>query len=282
MPSESRKPLGLCLCFLFLGILIGISIDAEFRPNRIRFWVNDLNDLSFIPHQGDTIEWLRLSTDTPMKITFWGASPCVDGITNPCTIGDIPKSTIYTYSCTAQEDPTFTCDDPQGGPMSSTQDLNSTGRGPETTGSFTKISDLIRNIFAPLTHNLSHSPQPATPGATQNIAGNVAATLPEEAKTRATLAGIPATVYCDSNTTHVVAPQQSVTPDVPILASVNQKIQWTTSLTAGFTITMADPSTCTQNVKTFGPNEICTVAKTGSYTATVPSCSTASESIALQ
>jgi hypothetical protein len=289
MPSESHKPVGLCLCFLILGVLIGISIDAEFRPNHIRFWVNDLNNLSFIPHQGDTIEWFRLSTATPMKITFWGPSPCV-GAFNPCTIGNIPKSTIYTYSCMAQEDPTFTCNDPQGGPMSSTQSLNATGTGPEATGFFTKISDLIKNIFASLTHILSHSPQPATPSTTQNIAGDIATdqakigkTPSEEATTRTTLPGIQATVYCDANpnpnTTHVIAPQQSGTPDAPIQASANQKIQWTTPSTAGFIITMADKTTCNPNVSTLGPNGICTVAKPGSYTATVPSCSATPETI---
>jgi hypothetical protein len=282
MRSESRKCLLLCLCFLFLGVLVGISIDAELRPNRIRFWVNDLNDLSFIPKQGDTIEWLRQSTTTHMKIKFWGPSPCVNGITNPCTIGNIPKSTIYTYSCKAKEDTTFTCNDPQGGPMSSTQPL-------EGPGFFAKISDLIENIFALLSNIFNHSPQTGTPGVTENIAGNtttdqakIVKAQPEKAKTLATSQGIQATVYCDANVTHVAVPQQSDNADDPILASVKQKIQWTTSSAAGFTITMTDASTCTQNVKTFGPNGICTVAKAGSYTASVPSCSVVPESIALQ
>jgi hypothetical protein len=282
MRSESRKCLLLCLCFLFLGVLVGISIDAEFRPNRIRFWVNDLNDLSFIPKPGDTIEWLRQSTSTRMKIKFWGPSPCVDGITNPCTIGKIPKSTIYTYSCKAKEDSTFTCNDPQGGPMSSTQPL-------EDLGFFTRIFDLIENIFASFGRIFKDSSQTGAPRTTQDIAGNIAIdqtkivkTPPEEGKILVTPPGINATVYCDASVTHVAVPQQSDNADDAILASVKQKIQWTTSSAAGFTITMADASTCNENVKTFGPNGICTVAKAGNYTASVPSCSVVPESIALQ
>src|SRR5271170_4357710 len=152
MGNESRRRLVTCLCFLFLGVLIGISIDAKFRPNHIRFWVNPVQDLSLIFVPGDTIEWYQLSTGKRIGITFWGGSPCV-GPTNPCLITNIPITATYYYTCLAPDG--TNCSDPQGGHVSGTQ--------LEVPGFFTKISDLIGHIF-------SRSPTPGSPEATQNMA----------------------------------------------------------------------------------------------------------------
>ena len=168
-----------------------------------------------------------------------------------------------------------------------------------TTRFFVKIVDLVDNILAVINEiffgHSSHSGTPGvtqnTPGATQNIAGNTATAQAETVKTpsdgaksSAKLQGIGVTVYCDStNTTDVIAPQQSSTPNVAILASVGQQILWTTPSANGFTITMNDPSTCKENTSTFGPNSICTFAKPGSFTAVAPSCpANTAESIAVQ
>jgi hypothetical protein len=282
MPNESRKCSALCLYFLFIGVLIGISIDAEFRPNHIRFWVNGIQDLSFAPQPGDKIEWFRLSTGKPMNITFWGGSPCV-GAFNPCIVGNIPKTTTYLYSCKAADDANFNCLDPQGGPRSGTQGL-------EDPGFFIKIFDLIENIFAHFSQIFSRSPQPGTPEATQNSGSSIATEqaksgelASKETKPPAKYQPIQAQVSCESGVTHVYVPQQSETADVAIQASLTQQIQWGTSSANGLTISLPDPSTCSENVSSFSQNGICTVAKAGNYTASIPSCTpNTSESIAVQ
>lgn len=268
MPSESRKPVGLCLCFLILGVLIGISIDAEFRPNHILFWVNPVQDLSlrFVP--GDTIEWYQVGTGEPVGISFWGGSPCVGG-SNPCTIKNIPDTATYYYTCTASDG--TTCNDPQGGPISSTQRL-------EATGFFTKISDLIRNIFAPLTHILGHSPRPGSPEATQKMASTAATGQAKIAVANAipsaTYSTIHAEASCDaSGGTHVTVAGQH--EDDPIQASVGQKILWGTTATGDLTIHPADASTCSPFSSPAKNQYLCTVAaKSGkwNYTATALPC----------
>lgn len=293
MLDSSRKSYVLSLGSLVLGILIGISIDAEFRPNHIQFWVNPINNLSLVFRPGDTVEWRQQSNNDLMNITFYGPGPCVGGNANPCTIGNIPDSTIYTYSCAGAVDPNFTCNDPQGGPKSVTQ------LGGESPGFGVKIFDLVRNILARFRELFAHSSHTGTlrvtqntPGATQTIATSTA-TGPtttvnnpsETANLTATQGGIGVTVYCDTtkNITDVIDPQQSKTPNVALVASVGQQIYWTTPSTAGFTITMNDPSTCKENVSTFGPNSICTVAKAGTFKAIAPTCpENPKEKIALQ
>jgi hypothetical protein len=281
MPSQSRKCLALCLCFLLLGVLIGISIDTEFRPNHVRFWVNAGQDLSlrFLP--GDTIEWYQLTSGDPIPvtITFPGSMPCVDGKTNPCIVDKIPEKATYYYTCTAADG--TNCNDPQGGPISATQGL-------EGPGFFTRIFDLIQNIFFSFTHIFSHPPKPGTPGAMQNSASSVAtgqAKIVTANASSPTYRNIYAELSCNLPGKPPGVTQVSVAgqnDDLPIHASVSQNILWQTSSADGFTITMPDPSTCTQNVSTFGPNTKCTVAKAGSYTATAPPCTAnTSKSIAV-
>lgn len=288
--SESRKRLSLCLCFLFLGILIGISFDAEFRPNHLLFWVNVGQDLSLRFQPGDTIEWKQLSNNKPMNITFPGSMPCVGGITNPCVIDNIPKTATYYYTCTGAVDASFVCNDPQGGPVSVTGEQL-------YPGFFTKIFDLIHNVLAPVSRIFGHSAHTSTPevtqntpGATQNMADNIATgqakIVSANASPSATKSNIYAQLSCNlagqvqDNVTHVNIYGQPV--DNPIHASVHQNILWGTSSANGFTITMPVPSTCTQNVSTFGPNGMCTVAMAGSFTALAPPCTVSTaESIAV-
>jgi hypothetical protein len=256
MDSESRKRLIIRLCFLFLGIFIGISIDAEFRPNRIQFWINPVQDLSLRFVAGDTIEWYQLSTGEPMGITFWGGSPCV-GTSNPCVIKSIPPTATYYYTCTASDG--TTCNDPQGGPVTGTQRL-------EAPGFFSKISDLIENIFAPLIHIFSHSPK----------AGFAAA----KATPAATYPTIHPQASCDaSGVTHVIVNGHNV--DDPIHASVGQQILWGTTAPP-LTISLTNSATCSSFSSPAKDEYLCTVANAGGYTATASSCTAnTSESIAV-
>lgn len=267
MMSESRKRLSLCLCFLFLGVLVGISIDAEFRPNHIQFWVNPVQKLSVRLHPGDKIEWLELSGQ-PMDITFWGGSPCVGASTNPCTIGSIPTTATYLYTCKATDGTSFICLDPSGGPISGTNGISG-------SSFFVKVFDLVQHVLALISQIFGHSLHPAAPGAMQNRAGVIATdqakidTPPsDKAKTPATYQPIQAQVYCDSGVTHVVVPGNA--PDVPITANVTQQILWGTSAD-GLTITPAQ-STCSQFSSPATNQWECTVAQAGSYTATINGC----------
>lgn len=281
MPSTTRKCLALCLCFLFLGVLIGISIDVKFRPNRMRFWVNGVNELSFFPQEGDKIEWFSLATGHLVNtISFPGDSPCVGTTTNPCKIANLPEGATYLYTCGPVGDPNF-CFDPQGGPTSKTNGV----------GFFTRIFDLIQNVFATFIQIFSPSPQPGAPRNTHNMTGGAATDqtkivepLSGKAKPTVTYPPIQVQLYCSGSgaSTTVYVPQQSGdTPDPQIQASVGQKIQFGTASPNGLTVSFPDPSTCSPSTSTLSANGICTFAKPGSYTALVAPCTQNSESIAL-
>jgi hypothetical protein len=260
MAIASGKCLAFCFCFLFLGVLIGISIDAEFRPNHMRFWVNRVHELSFAPQEGDKIEWLKLDTGEHMVITFWPSkdSPCIDASTNPCTIGNIPDTSTYLYTCSAEHDASYICLDPQGGPKSVTKFSG-------IRYFFTRIFDLFEALFTRIGQLFGISQQSGRPGVTNG------APFSQNASRQATYQPILAHVYCDdaTNKTAVIVPKGN--QDDPIKASVGQQIQWGTAGANGFTISLSDPSTCSENVSPL-PNGICTVAKAGNYTASVPSC----------
>jgi len=281
MPSLSRRSFGPHLCFLVLGVLIGIAIDAEFRPNHIQFWVNPVQKLSVRLQPGDKVEWLQQNTK-PMGITFWGGSPCIgksfdNGATSyqPCIIGNIPDSATYLYTCQAANPSSFICFDPQGGPRSGT-----TGLSDPTLS--TKILDLVQRILALSSQIFGHSLSPGAPGTMQNGAGVIATGQqgivpqpPAAAKTPATSQPIQAEVYCTSSVTHVVVPGGN--PDDPIAASVNQQILWGTSAT-GLAIA-SNALTCSAPAP---DQELCTVGQSpSSYTATVTGCTAAPEKIAL-
>jgi hypothetical protein len=257
MPITARKCLAFCLLFLFLGVLIGISIDVEFRPNHMRFWVNRVHELSFAPQEGDKIEWFKLDTGEYMKIAFWPPtdSPCIGTSTNPCTIGNIPDTSTYLYSCSAEHDASYICLDPQGGPKSTTNGIG-------IRYFFTRIFDLFEALFTRIGQLFGISQQ----------SGRSKVNNDQNASRQATYQPILAQVYCDDVTTKMTA---VIVPngkqDDPINASVGQQIQWGTAGPNGFTISLPDPSTCSENVSPL-PNGICTVAKAGNYTASVPSC----------
>jgi hypothetical protein len=262
MLDSSRKPYVLSLGSLVLGILIGISIDVAIRPNHIQFWVNPVQKLSVRLQPGDKVEWLK-QDGTPMGISFWGGSPCVGARTNPCTVGNIPDTATYLYTCKITQNGTsFVCLDPQGGPRSGT-----TGRsGPDFA---VRLLDLIDRSVALISQLFGHSLRPGAPGPMPP---------PERVKTSAVSLPTQAEVYCDSGVTHVIVPNGS--PDDPIVASVNQQILWGTS-GEGLTITPG-ASTCSQFSTPAKDQAQCTVGQSpSSYTATVQGCTNAPETIVL-
>jgi hypothetical protein len=286
MPSQSRKCFALCLCFLFVGVLIGIAIDAGLRPNHMLVWVNPVGDLSIAFKPGDTIEWKQFPSNTPVAIKFQGnvLPPCRK-TTNPCTITDISDIATYYYSCTGTNG--LVCNDPQGGPPPPTGGLIFTLKS-----FIVRIVDLVNNVLALLGQIFGYSPHASNPGATQNTPGNapnteghVATDQARISKLSATSSNIYATVTCESDKlTHVYAQNLE---DKPIINSNGQNnILWSSDV--ALTISLTSPptpvpaATCSPLTQ-YGNEWVCTDPVTaGYYTAQAGTCTAANEQITLQ
>ena len=272
MLSQSRKCSLLCLCFLLLGIIIGIAIDAEFRPNHIKFWVNLAGDLSLVFQPGDKIEWTQLENGKDMKINFQGPnsdpnrSPCSRGTSNPCIIGNIPAMATYYYTCTGADDVTFVCNDPQGGPGSVT---NLEIKKNQYTFR-DKIFDLGRNVLTDLSQIFGQSVQTGSPGAPPKTAAKASPTYPN----------IYATVSCVSGATAAqVITNFDSKPNDPIQAMVGQKIIWQTSASDTLVITpgtLGPSLICKPSISSVGNQTLCTASQSGTYIATIGCGSTPS------
>ena len=279
MPRASRQCFILCICFLIFGVLIGISIDAAFRPNHMRFWVTEVNEIAFAPSPGDKIEWFKVGTTEPMNITFWGGDPCFEshaaplGSVKACTIRDIPPKATYYYTCKATDDKSYVCNDPQGGPRSGTQ-LNSFA---------IRLSDLIENIDALIIQAFRAPHQTTSKPLQENSSGNISASqtniaeMPSaKVETQAAYPTIHAQIDCvgGNGRPEVTVPYQA--PDSPIQASVGQQIVWGSSTGGTFSVSMASGSMCAEGMNP--PKQICTVQASGSYTVNDSSCAPTSYS----
>jgi len=258
MPRAPRRCFILCICFLVLGVLIGISIDAKFRPNHLRFWVTQVHEIAFATVPGDKIEWKDLKTKKPVKINFSDADPCRDGIHDPCKIMDVPEKATYYYTCEPN------CNDPQGGPGSVTQFTD-------------RISDLIENIDALVIQAFRVQHQTTSRGTPRGTSsGNFStgqtniAEMQANIETAATDGPIHARISCNPDTRRTavkVAPSGML--DAPIPASVGQQIGWGSGLDKGFKVTTSDPSPCQEGTQ---PDDVCTVQASGTYTVKSDSC----------
>jgi hypothetical protein len=273
MPSLYRKSMALCICSLLIGILIGLSIDLRFRPNHIRIWVDDIQELSIAPQEGDIIEWLgHVNNDDHIKITFHGGSPCAGNPTdaNPCTIDDIKGLSTFLYDCKSSTVPTYVCNDPGVGPKSTT------GGRLQITGFLRNLVELFRSLLFDLRQVFHVSSRQGNQTAQET--SRVALTSKNEMNlAKAALQGtkaavipppIRAQISCGDSSATIVTLVDD-THD-PIYASVNQVIKWNTSTGGPYSVT-ASTSTCSETGSPL-PGAICHAQTTGTYTAYDSDC----------
>lgn len=172
MKAKGRyiKAICTCLCCLIIGFLLGVALDAKYRPNHILLYINADSKVSISPRPGDIISWATKDDPYGKKITInytAGLAPCKanTGIQTPCIFEPLDGGPdLYLFGCTLSADPK-TCFDPQYGPKCTGcgQGTNYTSFPPLTFHDFwnTLGWDIARLI----------NPVPTLRKAPQNLAG---------------------------------------------------------------------------------------------------------------
>lgn len=163
------KGTSICLCCLIIGFLLGVAVDAKYRPNHILLYVNTDSKVSLSPKPGDIISWATKNDPLGrnVKINYTaGLAPCkLDTSFPPPTcvyqpFDDGPD--LYLFGCTLSSDPK-TCFDPQYGPKcAGCGQLDSTSFAP-------LISEYYWNTLGWDLARL-FNPVPKQPKAPQNLA----------------------------------------------------------------------------------------------------------------
>jgi hypothetical protein len=128
---------GACLCCLIIGFLIGVALDAKYRPNNILLYINPDGKESLSPLPGDIISFasnkdLSLSK---VNVTYTaGLAPCDPTSPFPaptCVYKPFAHGPdLYLFGCTFGSK-SMDCYDPQYGPQ-----CVGCGSGPSTGGLF--------------------------------------------------------------------------------------------------------------------------------------------------
>jgi hypothetical protein len=110
-----KTSLSLCLFCLTVGFLLGVALDAKYRPNKILLFVNPDTKVSLMPQPGDTISWASpgYPHGQPVNINFTAKQiPCISNVSSPCIYDPIDQGpSLYLYACTLNSAPS-TCFDP--------------------------------------------------------------------------------------------------------------------------------------------------------------------------
>jgi hypothetical protein len=115
-----------CLCCLIIGFLLGVALDARYRPDNIRFNISSDSKISLMPKPGDIISFAAdkdpsgVAAKITMKYTA-GIKPCKSNIdsTDPTCVYWPYKNgpRLYLFGCTFGPNGTEKpCYDPQYGP----------------------------------------------------------------------------------------------------------------------------------------------------------------------
>jgi hypothetical protein len=168
---------GICLCCFIIGLLIGVALDRWYRPNDIRFYVNQDGKVSLAPWPGDIIHWTaqndELGTTVHVKYTGGPAfAPCDlhADVTPPTCVYDpfanvndpftrVPD--LYLFGCTT--DSGIDCYDPQYGPQcagcpttgGTSPDHPPNPQNPQNPQKPPYLHVLIHDLEGPFTHPLS-------------------------------------------------------------------------------------------------------------------------------
>jgi hypothetical protein len=102
------------------GFVLGVGLDARYRPNHIVFEVQPDTKVNLAPYRGDIIEWKSSnpqSTSTGIRF-FSSKVPCSEpNGGNQCTFAPLTVPQVYLYDCALDKTPS-TCYDPGIGPSS--------------------------------------------------------------------------------------------------------------------------------------------------------------------
>lgn len=105
------------------GFLLGVALDAGYRPNHIVFVVQPDTKVTVAPSKGDIIEWKSSNPkSTSTSIRFFSSKvPCSEpNGSQQCTFTPLDEGPqVYLYDCALDQAPS-TCYDPGVGPSSST------------------------------------------------------------------------------------------------------------------------------------------------------------------
>jgi hypothetical protein len=113
---------GMCFCCFILGFLLGVALDAKYRPNHILLYINPDGKVSLSPHPGDIINFVAFDdkTGANVKVKYTAnLAPCDKSaaVAPPSTCVYAPFDSgpnLYLFGCTSAKG--IPCFDPQYGP----------------------------------------------------------------------------------------------------------------------------------------------------------------------
>jgi hypothetical protein len=256
------------VCCLIAGFLLGVCLDAKYRPNTITLFLQDNGKLSVQPKVGDLISWVSYDNRYQPQINFlFNQSPCAKGSTPSACWYDPTNTTapISLYGCSLNGTPSV-CADPGVGPRS--------GTGIELSGIVIIDFERLFGQWPELSPGRLMALGVSASSSTNAPQSPIASPAPSTAKVVQT---IQVGVGCDvkKNVPVVLNPVSGNTIE-PIPAGVGDTISW--DAYAPYTITGLQ--ICTNNTIQSGANQNCiiedsTAANTYAYTLNVPSCTSA-------
>ena len=246
----------LCLGSLIVGIVIGGSIEAAIRHNRIHLIVMPYGEINVSPETGDVIDWVPYDQSKTLAIKFSHNQPCDLTSNNVCTIQPSIGPGVFLYSCAGSA----SCPDPGVGPASTTNPGGRTGKFP---GMFDSLMLGIDHLFG-FNQTQSHGENVAHSEGSGGALGSISVSASPQAM-QALSARAPVEVYCDNHTTK--AP--------PVSGKLGETIYWASD--QPFTLTMS-ASICKESTSSPGVVQQCTLTNATpgasyTYTALELSCS---------
>jgi hypothetical protein len=226
--SESSRGLflkgaGVSIGCLIIGSLLGIAVDAKYRPNHILLYINADSKVSVSPQPGDTISFATDGnpTGTNIKINFTrDLRPCQPNsdLSDPtCVYAPyINGPNLYLYSCALGQPPN-SCYDPQLGPKCS----GCPTPGPKLNFVEVVLGD-VKGLFGLLPRPRLIPETPSVPPGGISVPGLPVTSSARPALVQEYVAG------CDSSNkpaVHVIGSTTPMTP--PIVAEPGDTITWT-------------------------------------------------------
>ncbi len=246
------------------GFLLGVCLDAKYRPNTITLYLEDNAKLSVKPRYGDLINWVSYdSASNPQTYFLFNQAPCGPNSTASACWYDPTNTTteVALYGCSLNGKK-GSCTDPGVGPKSGTGGVG--GRGGFSLRAFFTILeiDFVRlfGLWPELSAGRLSALGVSGPSGTRTIEPSVApATLPAAVVNQTIQVG----VGCMNNAPAVLNPRTG-DPIDPIPAQAGDTISWTPY--ASYTI--SGLTICSNNSVSSGGNQNCNVlsdTKPGSY-----------------
>ena len=264
-----RTVVGVCLCCLILGFLLGVALDAKYRPNRILLYINADGKVSLSPKPGDIINFAAFDDETGANVKVSHTADLI-----PCDPSFLPPTCVYApytdgpdlylFGCASAGN--VPCFDPQYGP-----------KCPKCPGSGIRKGKFLTFFWHILWEDLEEllriSPvERRLPENQRGPSGGSAVSHALEAQQQIVPQPPPRVqefvVACDKNGAPGVFPSGSAdsidTVTTPITAEPSDTITWTLYPPAkSFTISPLDKACNGRNPSSDSPT--CRVSNAGSY-----------------